>query len=205
MTPSMDLLLQGPRGRRLCLELAMQLDPDVQTAAFWLAYELDRGSGTSRVLLTASSCGDIAAPPSPPLPGELAARLASLNFAGLNSELMQQALERSVDTARYWQEPDGEDVLAELPVITAALSTVAEQLLAAPGIQWYWQPRRVEQWAIDWKSADDPAPLPKNPQQTLTEWGRKERAEEQRAARELPHDPRANVSGCTVAPVFRSV
>lgn len=195
MTPSTDLVLQGPRGRRLCLELAMALDPDVKTAAFWLAYELENGSGTSSVLLTASSPGDIADPHSSPSPEELAARLASLNFAGFDSELMQGALERSVDTARYWQEPDGEDVIAGLPVITAALSTVAGQLLAAPGIQWYWQPRRVEQWAIDWRPADGPAQLSKNPRQTLTEWGRKERAEEERADRELPHDPRANFSG----------
>lgn len=195
MTPSMDLLLHGPRGRRLCLELAMQLDPDVKTAAFWLAYELDSGRGTSRALLTASSSGDIAAPPSAPSSEELAARLASLDFAGLENERIQAALERSVDSARYWQEPDGEDVLAGLPVITAALVPVAEQLMAAPGIQWYSQPRRVEQWAIDWRSSSDPAPLPENPLQTLAEWGRKERAEEERAARELPNDPRANVSG----------
>ena len=196
MTPGMDLLLQGPRGRRLCLEVAMQLDPGVRTAAFWSAYELESGRGTSRVLLTAYSSGELATPPSSaPRPEELAARLGSLNFAGLDNELIQAALERSVDTARYWQEPDGEDVLAGLPVITAALTPVAERLMSAPGIQWYWQPRRVEQWAIDWRSADDPAPLPKNPRQTLAEWGRKERAEEERAARELPRDPRANVSG----------
>jgi hypothetical protein len=195
MTPSMDLLLQGPRGRRLCLELAMQLDPDVKTAAFGLAYELDSGRGTSRVLLTAKSSGDDATPPSAPSSEELAARLASLDFAGLENDLMQAALERSVDSARYWQEPDGEDVLAGLPVITAALAPVAEQVMAVPGIQWYWQPRRVEQWAIDWRSANDPAPLPKNPRLTLTEWGRKERAEDERAARERPNDARANVSG----------
>lgn len=195
MTPRTDLVLQGPRGRRLCLELAMELDPEVRTAAFWLAYELDSGSGTSRVMLTVTSSGDIAAPPPSPSPEELAARLASLNFAGLDSELVQSALERSVDTARYWQEPDGEDVLAGLPVITAALSTVAEQLLAAHGIQWYWQPRRVEQWAIDWRSADYPAPLPNNPRQILSEWAVKERAGEERAARELPRDPGARVSG----------
>ena len=195
MTPSMDPLLHGPRGRRLCLELAMQLEPDVKTAAFWLAYELDGGRGTSRVLLTAESSGDIGTMPSAPSPKELAGRLASLNFAGLDNELMQAALVRSVDSARYWQEPDGEDVLAGLPVITAALAPVAEQLMAAPDIQWYGQPRRVEQWAIDWRSASDPAPLPENPRETLTEWGRKERAEEERAASELPNDPRANVSG----------
>ncbi|BCW71333.1 hypothetical protein NicSoilB8_23770 [Arthrobacter sp. NicSoilB8] len=40
-----------------------------------------------------------------------------------------------------------------------------------------------------------PAPLPNNPRQRLAEWGRKERAGEERAAREFPRDPRANVSG----------
>ncbi|PVZ54701.1 hypothetical protein C9424_15085 [Arthrobacter sp. H-02-3] len=195
MTPSRDLLLQGPRGRRLCLELAKQLDPEVKAAAFWLGYELGSGPGTSRVLLTASSSGHLATPPSAPSPEELAARLASLDFDGLDSELMQAALERSVDTARYWQEPDSEDVLAGLPVITAALTSVAEQVMALPDIQWYWQPRRDEQWAIDWRSSHGPAPLPKNPRQTLTDWGRKERAEEIRAAHERPSDPRANWSG----------
>ena len=147
------------------------------------------------VLLTASSSGDNATPPSAASPEELGDRLASLDFAGFDSELMQAALERSVDSARYWQEPDGEDVLAGLPVITAAMHPVGEQLMAAPGIQWWGQPRRVEQWAIDWRSADDPAPLPKNPGQTLMEWARTERAGEERAARERPRDPRANFSG----------
>jgi hypothetical protein len=118
-----------------------------------------------------------------------------LDFIDLDSELVQAALARSVDAARYWQEPDGEDVLADLPIVTAALLPIAEQVLALPDIQWFWQPRRVEQWAIDWRSSNGPAPLPKNPRQTLTEWGREERAGEVRAARERPRDPRANVSG----------
>jgi hypothetical protein len=173
----------------------MQLDPEVKTAAFLLAYELDSGRGTSRVLLTDGSSDETSAQPSAPSPEQLAARLASLDLAGLDNELMQAALERSVDTARYWQEPEGEDVLAGLPVITAALSPVAEQLKVAPGVQWYWQPRRVEQWAIDWRSSSGPAALPANPRQTLTEWGRRERADEERAARERPRDPHANWSG----------
>ena len=173
----------------------MQLDPEVKTAALWLGYELESGPGTSRVLLTASDSGHLVTPPSVPSPQELAARLASLDLEGLDSELMQAALERSVDAARYWQEPDGEDVLAGLPVITEALTSVPEQVMALPDIQWYWQPRRVGQWAIDWRTSNGPAPPPKNPRQTLTGWGRKERAEEVGAARERPRDPRANWSG----------
>lgn len=67
--------------------------------------------------------------------------------------------------------------------------------MAEPGIQWFWQPRRDEQWAIDWRPAEDPAPLPKNPRQTLKEWAHRERAEEAQASRERPSDPRANWSG----------
>lgn len=173
----------------------MQLDPDARALVFLLAYELDTGSGTSRMLLSADASGDTAIPPAALSPEHLASRLASLNFAPLDNELIQAALERSVDSARYWQEPDGEDVLAGLPVITAALAPVAEQLVAAPGIRWYWQPRGVKQWAIDWRSSKGLAPLPDNPRETLTEWGRKERAGEERAERERPRDPRANWSG----------
>jgi len=173
----------------------MQLDPDVKTLVFWLGYELDTGTGTSRILLTAGASGGTAGPLAAPSPEQLAAGLASLEFANLETELIQAALERSVDTARYWQEPDGEDVLAGLPIISAALAPIAEQLIAEPGIQWFWQSRSVQQWAIDWRPASDPAPLPNDPRQTLTKWGSNERAEEIRAARDRPLDPRANVSG----------
>lgn len=195
MTPHVDILLQGPRGRRLCLELAMELDPDIKAMVFRLGYGLDAGRGTSRVLLTAVAAGAPEAPGHAPSPEQLAARLASLKFANPDPELVQAALARSVGTARYWQEPDGEDLLAGLRIITAALSTVARQLMASPAIQWWWQPRGAEQWAIDWRSSNGAAPLPKTPRQTLTEWSRKERAQEERAARELPRDPHANVSG----------
>jgi hypothetical protein len=195
MTPSIDLLLQGPRGRRLCLELAIELDQEVRTAVFWLAYELDSGRGTSRVVLSAVSSADMQAEPPAPSLERLVARLKSLDFSHLQESQVQGALERSVDSARYWQPPDGEDVLAGLPEVAEALSPVAEQFIASPRMQWCWQPRQAEQWAIDWRHADDPAPLPKNSGKTLTEWARKERAEEVTAARDRPSDPTANVSG----------
>lgn len=69
MVLGIDLLLQGPRGRRLCLELAMELDQEVRTAAFWLAYGFDNGRGTSRVLLTAVSSGNTPADPPCSVPG----------------------------------------------------------------------------------------------------------------------------------------
>ena len=59
-----------------------------------------------------------------------------MDVTDLNESQMRAALERSVDSARYWQEPDGEDVLAGLPMVAEALSPVAEQFIAASGMQW---------------------------------------------------------------------
>ena len=133
--------------------------------------------------------------PPAPSPEGFAARLRSLDASGLTEAHIQSALERTVDNARYWQDPDGDDVLAGLPAVVEALGPIAEQVIAAPGAQWWWQPLQVEQWAIEWRSFDDPAPLPKNPNEALAKWARQERAEEVRAAWERPSDPSANWSG----------
>lgn len=53
MVPDSEMLLAGPRGRRLCLELVMEMSSEIRSAAFWLAHDLDPGKGTSRVILTA--------------------------------------------------------------------------------------------------------------------------------------------------------
>ncbi len=190
-----QLLLAGPRGRRLCLELAMEADQEVRNAVFWLAHEQDPGKGTSRVQLTFSSTGSgVAEPPAPSLEG-FVERMAALKLSGLDDPSLQAALQRSVDNARYWQPPDGEDVLAALPEITAALFRIAEQVVAAPSAQWWPEPRSIEQWAVDWRVAEDPAPLPKNPGKTLADWAEKTRAEEVQAERERPKDPAANWGG----------
>lgn len=186
-----DLLLEGPRGRRLCLELAKEVCPDVRTAASGLAYELDPGKGSSTVLLT-DGHPDASAPASPK---EFAAAIASLDPGALNDVLMQSALQQAVASARYWQEPEGEDVLAGHPAVVAALYPVAEQVMDSSTGRHWCQPRRIEQWAIDWRSGEDPPPLPKDPQRTLAEWGQGERAEEARAAKDRPDAPGAPWSG----------
>jgi hypothetical protein len=206
MTLPGDVLLEGPRGRRLCLELAMELDQDIRTAVFRQGYDLDPGRGISRVVLTAVSPDDAGAPeshaasgtgesgPVPPA-DRLAAALSTLDSSGVTDARIQLALERSVDSARYWQPPDGEDVLASRPAVRAALLPLAGQVLNAPGTQWWEADRGVEQWAIDWRPAADPAPLPANLRQEVTNWGRHERAEEAKAAQDRPSDPHAPVSG----------
>ena len=145
MNTNAELLLAGPRGRRMCLEHAMDLDQDISAAAFQLAYDLDPGKGTSLVrfgLMAPTESNDddgrhAAASPEQSSPEELAAALLSLDASGFDvsglsldhsgpgDELICSALERAVSTAMYWQPPAGEDVLAALPIIREALVPLA--------------------------------------------------------------------------------
>ncbi|MBD7993850.1 hypothetical protein H9639_00835 [Arthrobacter sp. Sa2CUA1] len=197
MNAEPELLLDGPRGRRLCLELAAELSPDVRNAAFSLAYELDPGKGTSTVMFALSSddSGDPGFPGGAPSLEDLAAELQSIDASSLTSGQLAAARECSVRNARYWQEPAGEDVLASLPAVVDAFRPLAEQVLASPTWRSWSQPRRPEQWAIDWRSAEDPAPLPRDPHQALSRWAKEIRAEEAQAARDRPQNVYANFSG----------
>lgn len=194
MDIGVDALLVGPRGRRLCLELAMGLDPSVRSIVFWLAHDLDPGKGTSRVLITVTSGEGPDQPPRPAM-ADLMTSLASLDVTRIDSGAIERALAAAVDTSRPWQEPDGEDILAALPEVQAALAPIAQHVMTASSTQWWSDGRQVEQWAIDWRPADDPAPLTRDPARILAAWARDARAEEVRAEKERPRDPRANWSG----------
>ncbi|TVU66766.1 hypothetical protein FQP90_01075 [Paenarthrobacter nitroguajacolicus] len=195
MEPNVEQLLGGPRGRRLCLELAMEMDQDIRIALFHLGFNLDPGAGRSRKMLTMSPYGEAPPPPPEPTVNELAAMITSLDLTGITNGQVQKALERAVDTARYWQEPDGEDVLAAAPATSRALAHVAGGVLRTSAAESWTRESQVRQWAIDWRSSEDPAPLPGNPRQKLAEWARNQRAGEVRAAWERPADIRANVGG----------
>lgn len=187
-------ILGGPRGRRLCLELAMALEPDIVGAVYWLVYGPGTGDGPSGPRAPAP-CGEgTGVFPVAPL-GRLAAAIASLDLSGLDTGRIEVALGRSVDSARYWQAPDGEDVLAGHPTVRSALAPLAGAVASSPVMGWFGGPRRAGQWAVDWRSANAPAALPAGPRHTLAGWARGVRAEEEAAARERPCDPHADWSG----------
>lgn len=200
MSDDADFLLAGPRGRRLCLELAEELDPAVRSAVFDLGYELDPGKGTSRVLFglmvpsDSGSGGDDGSCSGPVSPEELAAVLASMTPPGVDDGLVWRAFETAVNSARYWQPPEGEDVLAALPVIREALVPLAALVMETRAMSPGAQPRLPRQWAVDWQNPDAPPPLEQDPRRRLADWGRGMRAEERRAA-EAAYGLDANVSG----------
>ncbi|QAY61822.1 hypothetical protein ET475_11065 [Microbacterium protaetiae] len=107
---------------------------------------------------------------------------------------LDAALAASVDGARYWQEPSGEDVLAALPEVVDALRPLAEAVAQHPPA-WWTADRRTEQWAIEWRDPGDSASLERNPASALQKWKRETLAEERRAERERPREPTANWSG----------
>ncbi|TYC99083.1 hypothetical protein FQ377_08830 [Arthrobacter echini] len=194
MITDAEVLLAGPRGRRLCLELVMEMSSEIRSAAFWLAHDLDPGKGTSRVMLTATADGIDDPLPTPSMT-DFVTVVGSLDVARVDGELLDRALAQAVNTSRPWQEPDGGDVLAGLPEVRNALAPVARRLVALPSTQWWAQGRQIEQWAIDWRSPDDRAPLGRNPAQLLSTWARAARVEEVRAEKERPRDPGAFWSG----------
>ncbi len=191
-----DLLLAGPRGRRLCLEYVRacaddtQAGRDASTTLFGAAHlasdAADRG--------TLIAFGD-GAPPEPPAAGprEAAAALRSIPLPPPTEERLRGALAASVDRAMYWQRPDGEDLLAAHPEVREALRSTAALIAAAPAAQWWTTPMAVDdQWAVP---ADGAGRAPDDLATSLTEWLRRTIDDEHRAARERPSDPQANWSG----------
>jgi len=132
-------------------------------------------------------------------PDQLAAELtagatAAADHPGsLTPAAALDALEHSVSTARYWQEPDDVDRALANPDVTSAMVPLATVLAASPATAW---------WAAGMDAADQhtvvfdamPAPPSAAAGASLARWQAKTLADEQQAA-ERPSDPNANWSG----------
>lgn len=204
-----EALLEGPRGRRLCFELAQaalharaQADPAEQwraSAVFYAAYAADPGAGRSRVLFGPSGnrvpqgFGGI----------DLAAQaLVDLELPEITEGALFQALIASVDLAAYWQPPGGEDVLAASPELREPLLRIAERIAQAPATAWWTSGLDgtagdgaiPPQWTVAWDemTADPPADTPAG---VLRHWGVRVRQMEARAQLERPMNPEARWSG----------
>lgn len=200
MTLDAAALLDGPRGRRVCLEyaLACALDDDTQegqdaaTAVFLAAHGLtdpaDRG-----VMLTFGVDGGARPEPESATPDDAAAALQAVPLTTPTPGRLREALRASVDRAMYWQPPDGEDVLAAVPAVREALRATAELIAASPAAAWWTTPVEAgDQWTLPWEGAGLP---PRDLESTLRAWHDGTVEDEERAARERPSDPAARWSG----------
>ncbi|MGK9220660.1 MULTISPECIES: hypothetical protein [Microbacterium] len=168
-------VLTGPRGRRLCLELAAR-DDAVWSALFEAARSRDKGE----VALRPTS--------------DLAEAIERTQRSGWTTEELASALVTSVDSAVYWQPPRTEDDVAGLEGVRASLRATADEVeRAAPS--WWSSPRRHIQWTIDWQDAGGPAPPARPAADALRRWRAHVLADEERARRERPTELAAPLSG----------
>lgn len=195
-----EALLSGPRGRRALLEYALASErltgqgergDSLTSAVFFASHHLDPGKGRAAFLLdTGAENAELALVTSE----EVASRLDRLTLAVVTPRLLVTCLSHSVDLAAYWQEPDGQDVLAATVPMQDALRRVAEHLAGSMHAAW-WCTSIAEssQWTVQWDS--QPGTIPMDPQAVLRAAREKETDGEQRAVRERPADPTLSWSG----------
>ena len=199
MTVDPALLLAGPRGRRLCLEFVRGLHGDTHgadqlgEAIFFAAFDLDPGRGTSRVI--ARTDEDQYTPPHHS-PEEIARLLAVVPLPDPDELAVLSTLVATVDSARYWQEPDGEDVLAAAPELREPLARISILLANSPHSAWWATPLAQDtQWAVDFEGVPAAQGITRTASETLERWHAAQVDEEVAAKRERPADPRAARSG----------
>ena len=192
MTSRAQLLLSGPRGRRLCLELVHAVTGGYGWPALtWSdgpdGYPIGRFEPAAvRALLEA----DVVATD----PGAI-----------VRPERLLDALLASVDQARYWQPPDDADhVLAE-PEVAAALLPVAEAVVQAPGASWWTEGMAAsDQHVVAWPwEGETAAPSVTGARSGLLQWRTDTLLDD---ALDRPADPTAPYSGSWWStPVFSGV
>lgn len=203
MTLDPGTLLAGPRGRRLLLAFATAgrhalgpEDPRVRlgSAVMLVSYRLDPGRGTSRVLFGPGAEELLRAPTTP---DDVARLLTEAPLPDPTPAALLDALTEAVDHARYWQEPDGEDVLLATPAVRRALVRIAEHVAGSPHASWWSSPvDRAAQRTVTWETDDArPPSAPVSAAEALAAWRAETVADERRARRERPTDPTASWSG----------
>jgi len=196
MAISAEALLAGPRGRRLLLEFALASAPgegdELRSAVMLAAYRLDLGHGGSVALF---GPGAAEAESAVVLPDDVAVLLHRAAPLEPDSATVLRALVASVDAARYWQEPDGEDRLAETGPVREALVPIAERVASSADSGWWDEPLdRAEQHAVTWDD-DAPAKVSMTAAERLALWRSATIDGELRAGRERPAEPEALWSG----------
>lgn len=190
-------LLAGPRGRRLCLEFAQSPQDDTHESRqlgegiFYAAYDLDPGRGTSRVLF-----GQGADQHPNYSPAEIAHLLAAVQLPEPDGRALLLTLAAAVENARYWQEPDGEDVLAATPELQAPLARAGALIANSPHSAWWSTPLACEaQYVVGFAGIPEGNAVASAASKTLEQWRAEQVNEEDSAQRDRPADPRAAWGG----------
>ncbi|CAO1649012.1 hypothetical protein NYA9BBAC_00124 [Salinibacterium sp. NYA9b] len=151
-------LLSGPRGRRLCVAVAQhdphQSIPAAASLGYLLVYaahhrEKARGQGG------AIFGWGLPNPLPEPSVEDIAEALDRIPLTSIGIPDALEACAASVDSARYWQEPDGRDELLADARLERSLMRVAEHIVTSPTTEWWSDPVAPQQWAVNFR--DRPA------------------------------------------------
>jgi hypothetical protein len=200
-----ESLLGGRRGRRALLEFALasegillqeETELPLHAGLFHASYRLESARGDSVVLfgpgadegrktiVTAEDVADL---------------LAATELVPVTAEALRRALVRSVGSARYWQEPDGHDVIAGSAAVRAELVRVANHVAASGHAAGWMSPVDLpRQWRVEWEQDDAPglwALSGESAAGVLATWRKAVEDQEARAAVERPADPTAAWGG----------
>ena len=97
------------------------------------------------------------------MPEELAAAIIAAPLPNISAAALVEALARSVDDAKPWQPPDGNEAVVASDAVRAALTALADRVAAAQfAIDWA-APPQAQQWVLDRKDdrlGSDPVPVP---------------------------------------------
>ena len=200
-----DALLGGRRGRRLLLEFALEsesilLGEDAEnplnTGMYYASYQADpdRGQGVAFF-----GPGAEAARNTMVTADEVASLLAAVALVPATEGTLRRALFRSVDSARYWQQPDGHDVIAGSEPVRKLLVRVAEHLAgSADAARWMRPASTADQWSVEGESHAGAAPswpAGEAASAVLASWRTEVENAERRAMPDRFADPSANFSG----------
>lgn len=195
-------LLAGSRGRRLCLEFVLK-DSGTNTpgadrlreAIFFTANDLDPAGG----ITVASSFGWGADHRPQPIPSleEVGGLLGTVPLAEPDQHTLLLSLVATVDSARYWQEPDGDDVLAASPELREPLTRIANHIKGSSHAAWWaTSVDDAGQWVVTFAEASgEKVATVRTAGETLERWHAAQVEEEAVAQRDRPANPDARWSG----------
>lgn len=202
-TPSSEIeqiLLAGPRGGRLLLEYALASEHtrnpvrDEGTLGYAVVLassSLDPGKGSTGALF---DWGAAKAELPEVTASQVAERLQAAELLEPTAEFLRNAVAAAVDSARYWQEPDGMDVLAATPELHTALSRIAEHVASSPMAAWWCTSVALAgQQSVQWDEAP-PKPVLVDGRGALRAARDRARVAEQAAREDRLAHPHANWS-----------
>ncbi|WP_439690852.1 hypothetical protein ACRQ4C_08705 [Curtobacterium sp. SP.BCp] len=182
-------LLEGPRGRRFLLELLRQFLDErsgpgehLHHVLFWARYHLEGARGTAGTLFGPGADRPEPAPRDQELADALRAAVDVADPSSVRPVHVLRALADTAAAARYWQEPDGEDVLLARAGLGPELARLARAWAGAPAVDAVVAPSDpAAPWSTVFDGDHGPEPLrstaPGDAARALRDWRRALQAE----------------------------